>query len=305
MMPTSHSVRLLVDARNSLGESPLWCPRSQALWWIDVQQPSLWQWDHATGATKTWPLPKPPGNISLLEGGGLLVAYRKGLAVLREPDMHPEPLRLGEFEFGDERFNDGKVDRLGRLWVGSFDRSLERETGRLYRADASMSIRAVDTGFGLSNGIGWSSDSSTLYFADTHAQCIYRYAFDLKSGEACDRDVFVEFRPGPGGPDGLTVDAEGGVWCALFDRGRVDRYSADGTLDLSVELPVSRPTSCTIGGPRMRTLFITTARMGIDEEALTTQSGAGGVFCLEIGQRGLLGQPFAPSTDLSARQARQ
>jgi sugar lactone lactonase YvrE len=305
MNPTLQSVRLLVDARNSLGESPLWCPRSQSLWWIDVQQPSLWQWDHATGATRSWPLPKPPANISLLEGGGLLVTYRKGFAVVREPDMHADPLRLGDFEFGDERFNDGKVDRLGRLWVGSFDRSLEGQTGRLYRVDSPRSIHAIDTGFGLSNGIGWSSDSSIMYFADTHAQCIYRYGFDLKAGEASHRDVFVEFDPGPGGPDGLTVDAEGGVWCALFERGCVNRYNADGTLDLSIDLPTSRPTSCTIGGPGMQTLFTTTARLGIDEEALKAQPGAGGVFCLDIGQRGLLAQPFACSTDLPLRQGQQ
>ncbi|MFP3550894.1 SMP-30/gluconolactonase/LRE family protein [Paraburkholderia sp. SIMBA_049] len=305
MMPTLQFARLLVDARNSLGESPLWCPRSQLLWWIDVQQPSLWQWDHATGVTRSWPLPKPPANISLLEGGGLLIAYRKGFAIVREPAMQPEPLHIGNFQFGDERFNDGKVDRLGRLWVGSFDRSLERETGRLYRVDTPSSIHAVDAGFGLSNGIGWSGDSATMYFADTHAQCIYRYSFDLRAGEVSHRDVFVEVEPGPGGPDGLTVDAEGGVWCALFERGRVNRYNADGTLDVSVELPISRPTSCTIGGPTMRTLFITSASLGIGDEALKSQPGAGGVFSLDIAQRGLVAQPFALSKYPSARQAQQ
>jgi sugar lactone lactonase YvrE len=127
----------------------------------------------------------------------------------------------------------------------------------------------------------------------------------LKAGEVSHRDVFVEVQRGPGGPDGLTVDAEGGVWCALFERGRVNRYNADGTLDLSIELPISRPTSCTIGGPSMQTLFITSARIGIDDEALKAQPGAGGVFCLEIGQRGLLAQPFALSKDPSARQAQQ
>jgi sugar lactone lactonase YvrE len=283
-----------------LGEGPVWCPREQALWWIDVQQPSLWKWTHATGATEHWSLPKPPANISILADGGVLIFFRTRAAVFREGKPELEWLDLSALELGDERFNDGKVDRLGRLWVGTLDRTVSRPLGRLYRMDAKASFHVVDVGFPLSNGIGWSPDNRTMYFAETHERRIYRYEFDLATGSATNRQVLVQQPEGPGGPDGLTVDAEGGIWCALFERGRVNRYLPSGELDVSIEMPVSQPTSCTIGGPALRTLYITSARFGLSEEELAREPRAGSLFALEIVQRGLVAERCTLSRDQGA-----
>jgi sugar lactone lactonase YvrE len=280
----------LVKAENQLGEGPVWCPRTQALWWIDVQQPTLWKWTHTTASVERWKLPKPPANISLLEDGAILIMFRTRAAIFREDTPELQWLDLSSLKLGEERFNDSKVDRLGRLWVGTLDRAVSRPLGRLYRMEAGMSFHAVDAGFPLSNGIGWSPDSRKLYFSETHERRIYHYDFDLASGNATNRQVLVQLPEGPGGPDGLTVDAEGGIWCALFDRGCVNRYLPTGELDQSIEMPVTRPTSCTIGGPALRTLYITSARLGLSAEELVRQMSAGSVFALELDQRGQVAQ---------------
>ena len=277
-----------IHCRNMLGEGPAWCPEEQALWWIDVHEPSLWKWDFASGATRRWPLPRPPGTFALLEGGGLLLLFRSRIAVFDPGSAALRWLALPGLSLGEERFNDGKVDRQGRLWVGTLDRALTRPLGQLRRAGPSLDFDVVDSGFALSNGIAWSPDSRAMYFAETHERRIYRYDFDPLSGEASNRTVLVQLPDGPGGPDGLTVDGEGFLWCAMFERGCIERYRPTGELERRVELPVSRPTSCTIGGPDMKTLFITTARYGLSEQDLEREPYAGDVICLALDKPGIV-----------------
>jgi len=259
------------------------------LWWIDVHEASLWRLHTASGAVESRRLAKPPGSFALIEGGGVLIAFRGGLATLDEfGAAEPRWLAMNGLSLGDERFNDGKVDRRGRFWVGTLDRALSRPIGKLYRLDPPNSLVAVDTGFALSNGIGWSPDDRTMYFAETHDKVIYRYDFDPESGAATNRRVFARLDGRLGGPDGLTVDSEGGVWITLFDRACVKRLLPDGRVDQVVELPVSRATSCTLGGPDMRTLFVTTARYGLDAQGLAREPMAGGVLAVDVRHAGLV-----------------
>jgi sugar lactone lactonase YvrE len=277
----------VVDCRNVLGEGPVWCPRDQALWWIDISSPSLWRLDSRAGTVGHWPLPKPPGSFALRKHGGLLIAFRNGLATLDSPGGELRWLEVAGLDLGDERFNDGKVDRAGRFWTGTLDRRLASPIGQLYRVGPGFRVAAVDRGFTIANGIGWSPDDRTMYFTDTPARRIYRYDFDPAAGRVANRRVFAEVAAGHGGPDGMTVDVEGHVWSAQFDRWCLNRYAPDGALERSVRLPVQRPTSCMFGGPELATLYVTSARMDLDGEALTGQPHAGGVFALEPGVRGL------------------
>jgi sugar lactone lactonase YvrE len=151
----------------------------------------------------------------------------------------------------------------------------------------------MDRGFTISNGIGWGPDDRTMYFTDTPSRRIYRYDFDATTGGIANRRVFVEAEPGHGGPDGMTVDAEGFVWSAQFDRWCIHRYAPDGTLDRAVRMPVQRPTTCMFGGPDLATLYVTSARMDLADAALAAQPQAGGVFALEPGVRGLPEPRFA------------
>jgi sugar lactone lactonase YvrE len=281
----------VVDCSNVLGEGALWCPVEQRLWWIDISTPTLWSWQSRSGRVERWPLPKPPGSFALRKNGGFLFAFRNGIATLDAPGGVPQ--FLSGLELGEERFNDGKVDRAGRFWAGTLDRKLGSPIGRLYRVATDFEVKAMDRGFTISNGIGWSPDDRTMYFTDTPSRHIYRYDFDPAAGRISNRRVFVEAAPGHGGPDGLTVDAEGYVWSAQFDRWCVNRYAPDGKLERSVRLPVQRPTTCMFGGRDLSTLYVTSARMDLSEADLAPQPHAGGVFALKPGVRGLPEPRFA------------
>ena len=290
---TSVQAACIVDCKNVLGEGAVWCPREQVLWWIDISSPSLWRFEPRSGRVEHWPLPKPPGSFALRKDGGFLFAFRNGFATLDEPGGGLRWLEIAGLTLGDERFNDGKADRAGRFWTGTLDRKLGTAIGKLYRLEPGFRVAAMDRGFTISNGIGWSPDDRTMYFTDTPSRRIYRYDFDAASGEIANRRVFVEVEPGHGGPDGMTVDADGYVWSAQFDRWCINRYAPDGKLDRSIRLPVQRPTSCMFGGPDLATLYVTSATMDLAAEALAVQPHAGGVFALAPGVRGLAEPRFA------------
>ena len=270
-----------------LGEGALWCPREQVLWWFDVSAVVLWRFTPASGRVEQWPLPKRAGSFALREGRGLLFAFQKGFATQEEAGGEFTWRDVPGIAFGDERFNDGKVDRAGRFWAGTLDRNVSRAIGQLYRLGTDYRVTVMDRGFTVANGIGWSPDDRVMYFTDTTARRIYRYDFDLASGQVSNRRVFVEAEPGHGGPDGMTVDADGYVWSAQFDRWCIHRYAPDGSLDRRIRMPVQRPTTCMFGGPDLATLYVTSARVGLPDDADATQPQAGNLFALEVGVRGL------------------
>jgi sugar lactone lactonase YvrE len=277
----------VVDCKNVLGEGALWCPREQVLWWIDISSPSLWRFEPRSDRVEHWSLPKRPGSFALRKDGGFLFAFQKGFATLDEPGGEPDWRDVPGLALGDERFNDGKADRAGRFWTGTLDRKVGSAIGQLYRLEPGFRLTAMDRGFTISNGIGWSPDDRILYFTDTPSRRIYRYDFDAACGQIANRRVFVEVEPGHGGPDGMTVDAQGYVWSAQFDRWCIHRYAPDGTLDRSIRLPVQRPTTCMFGGPDLATLYVTSARVDLPADAHASQPHAGGVFALDPGVRGL------------------
>ena len=270
-----------------LGEGALWCPREHVLWWFDVSSVILWRFAPASGRVEHWPLPKRAGSFALRGERGLLFAFQKGFATLDVPGGDFTWRDVPGIAFGDERFNDGKVDRAGRFWAGTLDRNVASAIGQLYRLGTDYRVTVMDHGFTVANGIGWSPDDRVMYFTDTTARRIYRYDFDLGSGQVSNRRVFVEAEPGHGGPDGMTVDADGYVWSAQFDRWCIHRYAPDGSLDRSVRMPVQRPTSCMFGGPDLATLYVTSARVGLPADADVAQPQAGNVFALDPGVRGL------------------
>jgi Gluconolactonase len=276
---------------NDLGECPIWCPTTRRLWWIDVARPTLWRFDPATGASESWPLPKPPAAIALRRSGGLLILFRRGYAVIDAPSLGTAIKQTHTLDLGDERFNDGKVAPDGRMWVGSMDRGMKSPIGRLYRFAPDDGLQTMDEGFVLSNGMGWSPDGRTLYFAETRSKRIHRYDRDPASGAIGTRRLFATL-DGDSAPDGLTVDAAGHVWVAAFGGGAVHRYRPDGTLALRLSLPVEHPTSCTFGGEDLRVLYITSARRGIEGNARPTPQ-AGGLWAVRLDVAGL------PETRLS------
>ena len=282
------NLRSWIDCGNALGEGPLWCPLSQCLWWLDVADPHLFCANAQGQLLNRWKLPKYPGSMALRHDGSLLLMFRHGPAIFQPLDGTVQWLDVPGLDLGETRFNDGKCDRLGRFWSGTMDRRTERAIGSLYRMDGLQRIRQMDaSGVTIANGIAWSPDNRTMYFADTPAGCIYAYDHDLERGEISQRRVFAQFKSGEGGPDGLTVDTEGGVWCALFNRSELHHIAPSGQPIQVIDLPVQQPTSVMFGGPDLGTLFITTARMHLSPAQLQNQPWAGHVLCFEPGVKGL------------------
>lgn len=288
-------LRVALDIGARLGEGPVWCPREQALYFVDSMAPELLRWHPASGGIARWPLPDLIGSFALREGGGAVLALRHGLFTLDLAGGATERVVDLAADNPENRFNDGKCDRHGRFWAGTMHfAGLPREPkGFLYRFEADFRHFRRESGIRTSNGIGWSPDNRIMYYTDTRVGRIYAYDYDLATGENANRRDFAVVDEATGRPDGLTVDAEGCVWSANWGGARVLRYRPDGTIDRVVETPVRQPTSVMIGGPDLKTLYITSSWDGLDESARAAQPLAGHVFALEIDVPGLPEPRFA------------
>ncbi|MFB7217705.1 SMP-30/gluconolactonase/LRE family protein [Streptomyces sp. NPDC056227] len=242
-----------------LGEGPTWDPATGRLIWVDILSARVHTYDPVSGRRTVMATEQHVGAAKPRAGGGLVVNLRDGIG-LYDPDgsfrwlVHdPEPGRRG---------NDAAVAPDGALWAGTM-RYNEAETGgSLTRVSPDGTVTPVLPVVTCSNGTGWSPDGWLMYYIDTPTGRID--VFDFDGEHAVNRRTFATVEGGAGFPDGLTVDAEGGVWVALWDGAALRRYTADGALDRTVELPVRRPTACAFGGADLRDLYISTARTGID-----------------------------------------
>ena len=193
----------------------------------------------------------------------------------------------------DVRMNDGACDPQGRFWAGTMAYDESPGAGALYRLELDGSCTTVLTGLTISNGIGWSPDASTIYLNDSGTGCVDAFRFDGSSGTISDRHTLVHVDQPGVVPDGLTVDEEGGSGSPCGAAALSHRCAPDGSLLAGVQLPVQRPTSCAFGGPGLDTLFVTSARTDLDDDALARQPHAGKVFAIDgLGVRGLPCMPY-------------
>jgi sugar lactone lactonase YvrE len=284
----------LVQAANAvLGEGPSWDSERELLYWVDIMRPAVFRFDPARGQTGLWPMPRAVGCVvptrsaerllfTDVEGFGFLDVRTGGITRIARASQ----------EAPGNRFNDGKVDRAGRLWAGTIDDQCVRSTGNLHRLDVDGQVYRMGSGFICSNGLGWSPDNSRMYFTDSVVRTIWVYDFDLDRGSLGTRRVFAKLSEGDGVPDGLTVDSEGYVWSAIWDGWRLIRYAPDGSIDTEVRMPVQRPTSCMFGGPDLKTLYITSACVELSWSALRSGPLAGGLFSLTCAVPGLPETPY-------------
>jgi sugar lactone lactonase YvrE len=288
------SVQLAVAADAVLGESPLWSAAENALYWVDIKNPRLYRHDPASGVTRVTPMPEPIGAVALHAGGGLVAALRSGFALIDTGGVAQPVFARPEAELPENRFNDGKCDRAGRFWAASMNDGERGATGHLYRVEGMQRCSRMESGFVIGNGLGWSPDNRVFYFTDSVARRIYAYDFAIENGEIANRRVFAAVPDEAGFPDGLCVDAEGDVWSAHWDGWRVTRYAPDGRIVDVLRMPVPRPTSCAFGGPDLDTLYVTSARIGLDATALGKAPWSGSILAIRTGSRGLPEPLFLP-----------
>jgi D-xylonolactonase len=289
-MIVDSTVRCIADVHALLGEGPVWVEREQALYWVDIKGYKIFRLN-ADGERNEWSTPMRIGSLAPRAAGGFIGGTDQGIALIDLEAGRFEIIANPEEQLSHNRFNDGKVDRNGRFWAGTMDDLEKDATGTLYRVDPNLRCTAIDTGYRITNGPAFSPDGRLMYHTDTARQVTY--VFDLDSeGNATNRRVFLQFGPGDGNPDGVTVDAEGYLWIAFWGGSCVRRFSPAGERVATIRLPISQSSSCAFGGPALDRLYITSASTGLDESALKMQPNAGGLFMVTPGVQGLAEVPF-------------
>lgn len=291
----------VVETGAILGESPVWSPDEAVLWWLDIKAPALHRYDPSTGVDDSWPLSQETGSIVLRKGGGLVGALRGGFAFLDPgaPGEMIDPDWIGDPEPDRplNRLNDGRADRQGRFWAGSMhdpdgppETYFEREpVGAFHRLDPDGTMHRMIDGILVSNGLCWSPDGTIMYTANSPTREMHAWDYDPATGDIANERLFSRFpeEDGRGTPDGAIVDAEGGVWVAEFRAGRVTRLTPEGEVDRMIALPASRVTCPMFGGPDLKTLYVTTAKIMLTPEELTREPLAGALFAIDAGVTGL------------------
>ena len=247
---------LVANPGAALGESPL-AEGSDNLRWIDMPAGAVWNTVISTGRSEKIVHAGPLGCIARAGDGGLLLASGDSVEHCSLGGSASAPIRL--FEDSGLRLNDGKIDPWGRLVVGSACVDGTRERGHLYTIGPDSSVAISRGGITMSNGLDWSPDRRRFYHVDTPRQRIDLYEVDPDDGQVLGQAVFAEIRAGRGLPDGLTVDAEGRLWLAVWGSGCVIGFDPSGVEFARITVPVPNVTSCGFGGPALEILFITTA----------------------------------------------
>lgn len=291
--PDREDVTVAVPSSAFLGEGPTWLAAERKLLFVDILAPAIVVADPADGSFQTYPMPELVGAVVPRRRGGFLAAMQSGLKAVDLATGRVSTIAAPESSKPGNRFNDGKCDRRGRFFAGTMALDATPAQGTLYRLDPDGQCRIIDSGFGVSNGLGWSPDERTFYFTDTRARRIYAYDYDPDTGAVGARRVFVEVPEGVGVPDGLAVDADGFIWSAHWDGWCVTRYDPAGRVDRVVNVPVPRPTSCAFGGADLSTLYVTSARIRLSAGQLAEAPLSGAVFAYSAGVRGLPETPFA------------
>ena len=288
------SIQNVFAARARLGECPVWDADRQQLFWVDVHNHRVHQFDPATGQDRFFEVGDVVSAIVLTQQDQLLMALSDRLALL---DLQTGTITtLLDVAFPhpvDTRFNDGKCDPQGRFWIGSISETAGQAA--LYRYDPDGSLHIMETGLTISNGLGWSLDGTTFYLTDSAKHQIYVYDFEAETGTIDNRRVLVDLSPEGVEPDGMTIDSQGNLWAALWNGWCIACFDPAGQEILRVKMPVQRPTSLTFGGANLTDLYITSASIGLSQQEIQQGFYAGDLFRLATNSSGIPSQRFINS----------
>ncbi len=287
-------IERLTDPIYTVGESPLWRVSEAALYWVDIPAKRICRLHVESGAIDTWNTHAMVACIAFNRDGTLIAGMEDGIYSLRlapEGKVSATQLAAAKLPMQNMRFNDGRCDRQGRFWAGTMhmDMPAAHAVGALHRFTTSDGLTCpIASGLLTQNGLAWSPAGDRMYLSDSHpkARFIWAFDFDIATGTPSNRRLFVDMNQHPGRPDGAAVDADGCYWTCANDAGQLLRFTPAGKLDMSIPLPVNKPSMCAFGGKNFDTLYVTSIRPQKESE-LAGQPLAGAVFALRPGVHGL------------------
>jgi sugar lactone lactonase YvrE len=289
-----------------LGEGARWDARRGELLRVDILAGCVYRdrvdEDGGLVPVRSYRVPGTVGAIAPVDGDdGWLLAAGRGFVYLRPDGSHRT---LVEVAPAGTRMNDAACDPQGRLWAGTMADDQHAGGGALYRLDRTGQTELVLDGLTISNGLGWSPDGSEMYLVDSGPRTIHAFVFDAGRGEISKGRVLVSLAKEVGSPDGMTVDADGDLWVAVYGGGRVHHYSPDGELQEVLTVPARQSTCCAFAGPGLERLYVTTATEGWSDEQRRADPAAGLVYRLDTGTTGRPAAPFRPDPAWWATVAR-
>lgn len=279
---------LLVDAKATLGEGPIWDVHTQSVYWIDILGKRIYR-----GVDVLIELDDLIGCIAPRKNSGLILAQRSSFASLDLDSLKLTPLLPVKNEPSNNRFNDGKCDPRGRFLAGTMDMGETDAKGSLYSFDG-RSITTLLSNVTISNGLTWSPDYKTFYYIDTPTREVKAFDYDVETGAIANPRPAVSIPDSLGWPDGMTSDIQGNLWIAMWAGARVTKWDPNtGQLLEQIPVPAKNVSSCIFGGKDLNELYITSARTGLDEDTLTRYPLTGGLFRLQTNVEGMPTFEFA------------
>jgi sugar lactone lactonase YvrE len=276
----------VLDVKASLGECPVWSVAEQALYWVDINAPSLNRFDPATGRNHAMPMPEAIGCFAMRKAGGFVVALRSGLWLARGDGTLERKVADAPYDPDHHRFNDGRCDPAGRFLVGSMNEKRDANSASLMRIDPDFRMTRIVADVMISNGLAFSPDGRTMYHADTPTHTIRAFDYDA-SGRPSNPRVFSQWSGETDRPDGAAVDSAGNYWCAFYRGGKVVKLSPAGHVVAEYPTPAMCPTMCAFGGADLRTLYVTSATNQRPAEELARLPQSGGIFAMRVAVPGL------------------
>lgn len=268
-----------------LGEGPLWSAREGALYWVDILGQRINRLTLADSSVTSFEQPSYTAWLIERAGGGFVAGIGLDMVRLELPANRREPIASVDHGIAGNRLNDAKADPQGRIWAGTMPVTADHPSGAFYRLDPDGTVTQVDRPYTVANGPAIDPQGRFILHTDSALGTIFR--FDINDdGSLGDRRIFVEFEADWGSPDGMTFDADGGLWVACWGAGCVRRFSPEGKVERSIALPASQTSSCAFGGERLDRMFVTSAAEGVDEPH------GGALFEIDPDCRGLLPEHY-------------
>lgn len=296
-------VECVLEAKNYLGEGPVWDPVDGLLYWVDMLEKKIWSFDPRSKRTRTWQLPKIVGAFALRARGGGVLTMSDGFYFLDLKTGAHELVARVDQGSKNAIFNDGKVDRRGRFFAGGEDQVTEAPVCGLYRLDPDLTVHQLERGIICNNGPCWSPDNKTFYHTDSFRQEMYAYDYDIESGAISNKRLFLSTENDIGIPDGSTVDAEGYLWNSQIIAGDLVRYTPEGKVERRIPIPCKTITSAMFGGDNLDVIYMTSMGntdflgpkgVALFGDAARPQPHGGGIFAVSgTGARGLPETRFA------------